>query len=51
VLRYDGVLPHPAATVDTLKTSLLRGAFAAAILGIVWVYRRRNRRAPFTAAH
>jgi len=51
VLRYDGALPHPAATVDTLKTSLLRGAFAAAILGIVWLYRRRNRRASFTAAH
>ena len=50
VLRYDGVLPRPAATVDTLKTSLLRGVFAAAI-GIVWLIRRRKRRATFTAIH
>ena len=43
VLRYNGSLPQPTATVDTLKTSLLRGAFAAAIIGGVLLYRRRTR--------
>ena len=43
VLRYDGSLPQPTATVDPLKTSLLRAAFAAAIVGGLLLYRRRIR--------
>lgn len=43
VLRYNGSLPQPTAIVDTLKTSLLRGAFAAAIIGGVFLYWRRTR--------
>jgi hypothetical protein len=44
VVRYDGVLPHPAATIDTLKTSLLRAAFAVAGVGGLGLllYRRRR---------
>jgi hypothetical protein len=43
VLRYNGALPQPAATVDTMKTSVLRGAFAAAIIGGLILYWRRTR--------
>jgi hypothetical protein len=43
VLKYNGSLPQPTATVDELKTSLLRGGFAAAIIGGVLLYRRRTR--------
>lgn len=43
VLRYNGSLPELEATVDTLKTSLLRAVFAAAIIGGLLVYRRRTR--------
>ena len=43
VLRYNGSLPQPEATVDRLKTWLLRGAFAAAVIGGLLVYRRRTR--------
>jgi hypothetical protein len=43
VLRYNGSLPELEATVDMLKTSLLRAAFAAAIIGGLLIYRRRTR--------
>ena len=43
VLRYNGSLPQPEATVDRLKTWLLRGAFAAAVICGLLVYRRRTR--------
>jgi hypothetical protein len=43
VLRYDGTLPEPAATVDTMKTTLLRGAFAVAVLGGLAIYRRKRK--------
>jgi hypothetical protein len=44
VVRYDGALPHRAATVDTLKTSLLRVAFAiGGVTGLgLLLYRRRK---------
>ena len=42
VLRYDGTLPAPAATVDMMKTTLLRGALAVAVVGGLMVYRRRR---------
>ena len=45
VLRYDGVLPQPAATVDLLKTSLLRMTFAiGAVTGVgLFIARRRTK--------
>jgi hypothetical protein len=44
VVRYDGVLPRPAATVDPLKTSVLRVIFAVAAVGGIglMLYRRRK---------
>jgi hypothetical protein len=45
VVRYDGVLPQPAAAVDMMKTSLLRAGFAvAAVVGLGLVVRRRRTR-------
>ena len=44
VVRYDGVLPLPTATVDVVKTTLLRAAFVVAVLGgLALRYLRRVR--------
>ena len=44
VVRYDGVLPLPTATVDVVKTTVLRAAFVVAVLGgLALLYLRRVR--------
>jgi hypothetical protein len=43
VVRYDGTLPAPAATVDVAKTAVLRGTLAVAALGgLTLLYLRRR---------
>jgi hypothetical protein len=44
VLRYDGALPEPAASVDPTKTTVLRVAFAAGIVGGLVIYWRKRQK-------
>ena len=44
VFRYDGALPERAATVDALKTTVLRGGFAVGVVGGLLLYRSRRQK-------
>jgi hypothetical protein len=43
VFRYNGAIPEPAATVDTIKTTVLRAAFALALAAGLVLYLRRKK--------